>query len=534
MISGGPPALDDLESNNFCPTISPCHSANAKVAADQGAEKVTYVPMGPPPAPQELPAEPRTGDEVLVAFAGPAKQNRLTVLVRIVLAIPHFIVLYALGIATEVVVVISWFAALFTGRVPTGLAGFLAGYLRWSTRVYAYLFLLTDEYPPFELGDTDYPVHVAVRPGRLNRLAVFFRIILAIPAWLISIALIYGLGTIAIFIIWLIVLISGTMSETLYGAIATVIRYFTRFYGYVLLLTGTYPKGLFGDEPGPDGTAPAWAAPATGGPASSPGFSPSSGQPGYGQPGFGEPAGGQPGFAQPAGGQPGYGQPAGGQPGYGQPAGGQPGFAQPGYGQPAGGQPGYGQASYAQPGYGGAPRWPLGDPQAWRLVLSGGAKALVGVFLALGALFIVAGIVLGVISGSTNTPGQTQVSNATAAIKVEGSYATLSTALTSFQSKTSTCNGSLTCVTAQDTTVAQAFGTFAQAMRGISMPAGAPTTAANKVIADATAARNDLTKLAASTSVSQYQQTVVSTGLEHQLTQFDADYLKLGKALRVA
>ncbi len=485
---------------------------------------MTYVPMGPPPAPQELPAEPRTGDEVLVAFAGPAKQNRLTVLVRIVLAIPHFIVLYALGIATEVVVVISWFAALFTGRVPTGLAGFLAGYLRWSTRVYAYLFLLTDEYPPFELGDTDYPVHVAVRPGRLNRLAVFFRIILAIPAWLISIALIYGLSTIAIFIIWLIVLISGTMSETLYGAIATVIRYFTRFYGYVLLLTGTYPKGLFGDEPGPDGTAPAWAAPATGGPASSPGFSPSSGQPGYGQPGFGEPAGGQPGFAQPAGGQPGYGQPAGGQPG----------FAQPGYGQPAGGQPGYGQASYAQPGYGGAPRWPLGDPQAWRLVLSGGAKALVGVFLALGALFIVAGIVLGVISGSTNTPGQTQVSNATAALKVEGSYATLSTALTSFQSKTSTCNGSLTCVTAQDTTVAQAFGTFAQAMRGISMPAGAPTTAANKVIADATAARNDLTKLAASTSVSQYQQTVVSTGLEHQLTQFDADYLKLGKALRVA
>jgi hypothetical protein len=530
MISGGPPAPDDLESNNFCPTISPCHSANAKVAADQGAEKVTDIPMGSPPVPQELPAEPRISDEVLVAFAGPAKQNRLTVLVRIVLAIPHLIVLYALGIATEVVVVISWFAALFTGRVPTGLAGFMAGYLRWSTRVYAYVFLLTDEYPPFELGDTDYPVHVAVQPGRLNRLAVLFRIILVIPAWLISIALIYGLGTIAIFIIWLIVLISGTMSETLYGAIAAIVRYFTRFYGYVLLLTGTYPKGLFGDEPGPDGTAPAWAAPATGGPASSPGFSPSSGQPG-----FGEPAGGQPGFGEPAGGQPGFGEPAGGQPAYGQPsAGGQPGFAQPGYGQPVGGQPGYGQASYAQPGYGGAPRWPLGDPQAWRLVLSGGAKALVGVFLALGALFIVVGIVLGVINGSTNTPGQTQVSKATAAIKVEGSYATLSTALTSFQSKTSACNGSLTCVTAQDTTIAQAFGTFAQAMRGTSMPAGAPTTAANKVIADATAARNDLTKLAASTSVSQYQQTVVSTGLEHQLAQFDADYLKLGKALGVA
>src|SRR6202049_2285473 len=136
---------------------------------------MTDLPVGPSMAPQELPAEPRTGDEVLVAFAGPAKQSRLTVLVRIVLAIPPFIVLWALGIATEVVVVISWFAAVFMGRVPTGLAGFMAGYLRWSTRFYAYLLLLTDESPPFELGDSDYPVHVALRPGRLNRLAVSCR-----------------------------------------------------------------------------------------------------------------------------------------------------------------------------------------------------------------------------------------------------------------------------------------------------------------------------------------------------------------------
>jgi hypothetical protein len=470
---------------------------------------MTDVPMGPPPVPQELPAEPRTGDEVLVAFAGPAKQNRLTVLVRIVLAIPHLIVLWALGIATEVVVVISWFAALFIGRVPTGLADFMAGYLRWSTRVYGYLLLLTDDYPPFELGDSDYPVHVAVRPGRLNRLAVFFRIILAIPVWLISILLIYGLGTIAIVVIWVIVLIAGGMPETLYEAIAAVIRFFTRYYGYLLLLTGTYPKGLFGDEPGPDGTAPAWATPATSGPVSSPGFSPSPGPPGYGQPGLGEPAYAQPGLGEPA-------------------------YAQPGVGEAAYVQPGLGEPAYAQPGYGEAPRWPAGDPQAWRLVLSGGAKTLIVVFLVLGALGIAGGIVFGVTRNSTNTPVPTGLSNAVAALRVEGSYATLSTALTSFQSKTSACNGSLTCVTAQDRTAAQAFGTFAQAMRGISMRAGAPTTAANKVISDATAARDDLNKLAASTSVSQYQQTVASTGLEHQLTQFDTDYQNLGKALGVA
>ena len=66
-------------------------------------------------------------DEILVAFAEPAQQNRLTVLVRIILAIPHLVVLWALGIAAEVVVIICWFAALFLGRLPEGLAGFLTG-----------------------------------------------------------------------------------------------------------------------------------------------------------------------------------------------------------------------------------------------------------------------------------------------------------------------------------------------------------------------------------------------------------------------
>jgi hypothetical protein len=512
MISGAP--AGDLESDNFRRTIPPRRSANAKVAADQGAVKMTDPRMGPPPVPQELPAEPRTGDEVLVAFAGPAKQNRLTVLVRIVLAIPHFIVLWVLGIATEVVVVISWFAALFTGRVPAGLADFMSGYLRWSTRVYAYLLLLTDEYPPFELGDSDYPVHVAVRPGRLNRLAVLFRIILAIPAWLISIALIYGLGTIAIFIIWLIVLINGTMPETLYGAIAAIVRYFTRFYGYGLLLTGTYPMGLFGDEPGPDGTAPAWATPAAG-PASGPGLSP-----GYGQPGSGQPASGQPGFGQPS-----YGPPAGAQPGYVQPSYGPPAGAQPGYVQPAYGQPGYVQPAYTQP-VSAAPRWPVGDLQVWWLVLSSGAKTLVGVFLALGALLVVGYVVVFIVAASNST-------STNAILTLNGSHATLNNALDSVQSKTAACHGTLTCGTAQDARAAQAFGAFAQEVHGTPTPVGLATAAANRVYSDATQVQKDYLELAKSTSINQYQQTLASIGLDQQVAQFNTDYLNLWKALGV-
>jgi hypothetical protein len=79
-------------------------------------------------------------------------RNRLTTFFRIFMVIPHFIVLMFVGIAAVVVLIISWFAALITGAVPVGMHNFLAGTLRWSTRVTAYLFLLTDEYPPFSLS----------------------------------------------------------------------------------------------------------------------------------------------------------------------------------------------------------------------------------------------------------------------------------------------------------------------------------------------------------------------------------------------
>jgi hypothetical protein len=69
------------------------------------------------------------------------------------LAIPHYIVLIFLYIAAVVVVIIAWFAILFTGRYPQGLFDFVVGVVRWALRVGAYAFLLvTDRYPPFSLA----------------------------------------------------------------------------------------------------------------------------------------------------------------------------------------------------------------------------------------------------------------------------------------------------------------------------------------------------------------------------------------------
>jgi hypothetical protein len=68
------------------------------------------------------------------------------------LAIPHYIVLFFLGIAVLVCLVVAWFAILFTGRYPRGLFDFIVGVNRWSLRVDAYAFMLvTDRYPPFSL-----------------------------------------------------------------------------------------------------------------------------------------------------------------------------------------------------------------------------------------------------------------------------------------------------------------------------------------------------------------------------------------------
>lgn len=146
----------------------------------------------PPAGATATAAESPAPASALVAFAGPAPQARLTVAVRIFMVIPQFVVLALLSLAAYVVTVIGWFGALFTGRLPVFAADFLTGYLRWMTRVYAYTFLLTDVYPPFSLDDVDYPVRVAVAPGRLNRLAVLFRFFLLIPCGIVVTVLSYG------------------------------------------------------------------------------------------------------------------------------------------------------------------------------------------------------------------------------------------------------------------------------------------------------------------------------------------------------
>lgn len=169
------------------------------------------------------------------------RRSRLTVFFRLLLVIPHAIWLYLWGIVVSLAVLISWFAALFTGRVPDGLHDFDAAYLRYSTRVTGYLFLLADPWPPFSTSER-YPIDARVDPPlSQSRLTVFFRLLLAIPA-LILVYVFRAVNQIVALLAWFYCLALGRMNEGMRNVSAWLLRYEVQTYAYVMLLTGRYPS----------------------------------------------------------------------------------------------------------------------------------------------------------------------------------------------------------------------------------------------------------------------------------------------------
>ena len=170
------------------------------------------------------------------------QRNRLTVFFRLILAIPHFIWVTLWGVIAVLAYIVNWFATLFMGRSPEGLHHFLATFLRYSTHLRAYLLLVADPFPGFAGRPGSYPIDVEIDgPEPQNRLTVFFRWILAIPALLLT----YLLGELnqllAVFS-WFIALVLGRVPEGLRNFAVLAIRIETQTYAYLLLLTGRYPS----------------------------------------------------------------------------------------------------------------------------------------------------------------------------------------------------------------------------------------------------------------------------------------------------
>ena len=170
------------------------------------------------------------------------KRNRLTVFFRLLLAIPLAIWLAIWGIVMYLAVLVAWVVALFAGRVPDGLHGFIARYLRALTHLSSYVFLLADPWPPFGGGQGTYPVDLRVDAAApQSRLTVFFRVLLAVPALILS--YVFRLvNQIVAFLGWFYCLFTGRMHPGMRDVSAWMLRYELQTYGYLFLLTGRYPS----------------------------------------------------------------------------------------------------------------------------------------------------------------------------------------------------------------------------------------------------------------------------------------------------
>jgi hypothetical protein len=176
-----------------------------------------------------------------------------------------------------------------------------------------------------------------------------------------------------------------------------------------------------------------------------------------------------------------------------------------------------------------APSAQLAVGSPGQLVLSDGARKLVGLFLALGVILIVAYIV--VIAVVVSSSANSTVTRNHAITQVQASYGTLSRALSSFQARSSACQGNLQCVTALDRQASQAFDAFGTSVRGTAMPNGATTTAAGRLVTASLAAGQLLQRLGSATTAARYEAIINSTDVQQILNRVDADYQNLGTQL---
>jgi hypothetical protein len=187
--------------------------------------------------------------------------NRWTTFFRIILAIPWLIVGAFWGILFLFTHLFAWVSIVILGRYPQWLYEFNSGVVRYSIRTSAWVYLQTDEWPPFSLSDDpSYPIRVNIAPRaeRQSRLKAFFRWILVLP---LALVLSYGTSYIQMLaglVAWLTIVFRGYLPEGINGMMTFCNSFHARVLGYIAFLTDDYPP--IGIERA-DGSAAAATAP---------------------------------------------------------------------------------------------------------------------------------------------------------------------------------------------------------------------------------------------------------------------------------
>jgi hypothetical protein len=208
---------------------------------------------------------------IRLVVADDLRRTRLTVFVRLLLAIPHYVWVALWTVAAVFTAIASWFATLVRGQTPDGLHGFLARYVRYLTHLHAYLLLTADPYPRF-VGERRYPIDVEIDPpAPQHRGKTAARIVLALPALLLADALV-GLGTgsgwgwrsndggayrysengaaaVVAFLAWFACLARASMPRGFRDLQAYGLRFAAQTWGYALLLTDRYPDARPAEPP---------------------------------------------------------------------------------------------------------------------------------------------------------------------------------------------------------------------------------------------------------------------------------------------
>ena len=194
-------------------------------------------PAGPPSPPYSAALE--------VSY--PSELNRWLPLVKWLLVIPHFVVLFFVGAVAVLVVFYSFFAVLFTGRWPRGAFDFVVGTVRWCYRVAAYFHLMVDAYPPFSLhDDPSYPVRLQVDyPERIDNWRPLVQWILAIP-YLFVAGIFYWITGVLTVVAFFTILFTKQIPRGIFEVMMPGLRWNLRGNAYAYFTTDRYPPWVWG------------------------------------------------------------------------------------------------------------------------------------------------------------------------------------------------------------------------------------------------------------------------------------------------
>jgi Domain of unknown function (DUF4389) len=178
----------------------------------------------------------------LIGDADDLRFSRATVFFRLLLALPHLVWLILWSVPAIFAAIGNWFVTLFRGTPARPLHAFLSRYIRYQLHVYAFLYLVANPFPGFDGAPGRYPLDLQLPEAtRQNRWRTGFRVVLAIPAFLVNGALGYGLVA-AAFLTWFVALARGSAPWGLRNFSAYALRYQAQVSAYLLLLTEAYPN----------------------------------------------------------------------------------------------------------------------------------------------------------------------------------------------------------------------------------------------------------------------------------------------------